>query len=350
MVTMPPEPPPAALRLKRDAQALAANWRTLDRLSGKARAGGAVKADAYGLGADFAVPVLRDAGCSDFFVAQMAEVPPLLSHVPPDQISVLHGPLTGEDVRFARAAGVKVVINTLHQAMLWRDSGGGRCDVMFDSGINRLGLTMADLSVPLVQSLDVDLLHSHLVSAEEDSPLNQLQCQRWNEARRIVPHKRASLANSAGIALGPDYHGDLTRPGLALYGGVPCAALGGEIAQVVTPEAALIQVRELQAGDTVGYNATFSAPAPMRVGVVSLGYADGYLRCWSGKGHFRHGDERLPVLGRVSMDMTIVDLTAAPMLREGDWVEAEYALADAAATSGLSQYELLTLLGRRFPR
>jgi alanine racemase len=131
---------------------------------------------------------------------------------------------------------------------------------------------------------------------------------------------------------------------------VPCPALAGEIAQVVRPEAALIQIRDLQAGDAIGYNATFVAERPMRVGVVGLGYADGYLRCWSGKGRFLAGEQSLPVLGRVSMDMTVVDLTAAPQLNEGDWLSVDYSLPEAAAKSGLSQYELLTLLGRRFAR
>jgi len=119
---------------------------------------------------------------------------------------------------------------------------------------------------------------------------------------------------------------------------------------VARPMAALMQLRDLQAGDKVGYNATFTAPRAMRVGVVALGYADGYLRTWSGKGAMLHDGRRLPVLGRVSMDMSVIDLSAAPDLNEGDWVEAEYALPQAARVSGLSQYELLTLLGRRFAR
>lgn len=350
MATMPPEAPPATLRLKLDGAALAANWRALDRLSGTARAGAAIKADAYGLGVEFAAPVLRDAGCADFFVAHWTEVPAALAHVPPAALSVLHGPLSQADVAFARARGVKPVLNSLHQVAQWRAGGGGACDLMVDTGINRLGLAMADLGDPALQGLPVDVLLSHLASAEEDGPLNPLQLSRWQQARRAVPHQRASLANSAGIALGSSYHGDLTRPGLALYGGVPCAALERQIVQVVTPQAALIQTRELCAGDSVGYNATYVASRAMRVGVVSLGYADGYLRCWSGKGALRHGDKVLPVLGRVSMDMTIVDLGAAPDLREGDWLSVEYHLPSAAAASGLSQYELLTLLGKRFQR
>ena len=116
------------------------------------------------------------------------------------------------------------------------------------------------------------------------------------------------------------------------------------------PQAAIIQIRQLSAGDTIGYNATFTAPHAMRVGVIALGYADGYLRCWSDKGAMLAGDRVLPVLGRVSMDMSAIDLAAAPEIAEGDWVEAQYSLPEAAARSGLSQYELLTLLGRRFDR
>lgn len=342
--------PPRALRLDIDTDALAANWTALNALSGAARAGAAVKADAYGVGARQAVPVLRDAGCRDFFVAHWSEVGAVRGLVPPEWISVLHGPLTEEDAAFARAAGVKPVINSLPQARRWLEAGGGRCDLMVDTGINRLGLPMAALGDETTGRLEVDVLLSHLASADEDVLLNGRQCRRWEEARGAVSHARASLANSAGIALGADYHGDLTRPGIALYGGAPRRELAGTIRQVARPMAAIMQVRDLQAGDSVGYNATFVAEAPMRVGVIALGYADGYLRCWSGKGRMLHGGSVLPVLGRVSMDMTVVDLSGAPELGEGDWIEADYSLPDAATASGLSQYELLTLLADRFAR
>ena len=347
---MPAELPPATLRLSIDREALAANWRALDRLSGQAAAGAAVKADAYGLGVAVAAPVLRDAGCRDFFVAHWQEVPPLLDYVPASSVAVLHGPVTAADAAFGKASGVRPVINSLHQARLWLEAGGGVCDVMVDTGINRIGLGLADLTDPVLGQLQIDVLHSHLASADEDSALNAAQQNRWNAARGMVQHKRASLANSAGIALGTAYHGDLTRPGLALYGGVPCAALASEIRQVAAPEAALVQVRQIAAGESVGYNATFIAPKAMRIGVVSLGYADGYLRAWSGKGMLRSMGRPVPVLGRVSMDMTVVDLTAAPDLREGDWLTADYSLPEAAAATGLSQYELLTVLGLRFAR
>lgn len=345
-----PEPPPRALSLHLDTGALAANWRALDRLSGTAATGAAVKADAYGVGARQVIPVLREAGCRDFFLAHWSEVADVRDLVSAEWISVFHGPLTAQDAMFARAVGVKPVINSLSQARRWAEAGGGRCDLMVDTGINRLGLPMAELGDEAVAKLDIDVLMSHLASADEDVPLNPLQVQRWREARTALSHRRASLANSAGIVLGSDYHGDLTRPGLAIYGGVPRHELAGVISQVVQPRAAIMQVRSLQAGDKVGYNATYVAPAAMRVGVIALGYADGYLRCWSDKGRMLHEGRVLPVVGRVSMDMTIIDLTAAPDVGEGEWVEADYSLPDAAAATGLSQYELLTLLADRFAR
>lgn len=350
MPTMPAETPPAALRLEIDRDALASNWAALHRLSRPARTGAAVKADGYGVGARTAATVLRPAGSSDFFVAHWSEVQDLLDVVPADAISVLHGPLTPADAAFACATGVRPVINSIMQARLWSEAGGGLCDLMVDTGINRLGLPLADLGDEAVRRLRVDVLMSHLASADEDVPLNGVQLARWHELRRAVPHARASLANSAGIALGSAYHGELTRPGLALYGGVPRPELASEIRQVVRPMAAVLQVRELTAGDGVGYNSTFVAERRMRVGVIALGYADGYLRCWSGKGLLRSQGRRLAVVGRVSMDMTVIDLTAAPDVGEGDWVEVDYNLPQAAAASGLSQYELLTLLGRRFGR
>jgi alanine racemase len=165
-----------------------------------------------------------------------------------------------------------------------------------------------------------------------------------------VPHRRRSLANSAGIALGRHFAFDMTRPGLSLYGGVPRPELAAEISQVAHPQAAVLQLRELSPGDKVGYNATFTAERPMRAATVSLGYADGFLRCWSGKGALRFGEAVLPLLGRVSMDMVVVDCSTVPDLREGDWLDVPYDLPQAAERCGLSQYELLTTLGRRFQR
>ncbi|QYJ06064.1 alanine racemase [Qipengyuania flava] len=339
--------PPPTLRLRIDASALQANWRALDRLSGGARAGAAVKANAYGLGVDRCVPALADAGCRDFFVAHWSEVPAVLRHVAPERVSVLHGPGSAEEAAYARAAGVRPVIDSLHQAQIWTGSGGGACHLMIDTGINRLGIAPEDVSDSLIQSLEVEVLMSHLACADEDSAMNAQQVARFRECLGSVGHQEASLANSAGIALGDDYAFDLTRPGLSLYGGVPRDELDGDIAQVAYPQAALIQTRSIEAGESVGYNATFTATDAMRVGVVSLGYADGILRSWAGA-HFTSQGRALPILGKVSMDMIVIDLANAPDLAEGDWVELPYHLPDAAQQSTLSQYELLTVLGRRF--
>lgn len=342
--------PARTLRLHLDSDALAANWRALDRLSGAARAGAAVKADAYGLTVARVVPVLREAGCRDWFVAHWSEVADVVALVPPEQVAVLHGPLTAADCAYARATGVRPVINSLLQAQLWLESGGGPCDVMVDSGINRLGLPLAAIGDERVGRLEVVTVMSHFACADEDHPLNAVQLERSRQAFAAIPAQRRSLANSAGIALGPDYAFDLTRPGLSLYGGVQRPELAGEIRQVATPQAAIVQVRELAAGDSVGYSATFTARAPMRAGVVSIGYADGYLRNWNGKGALAHGGVQLPLLGKVSMDMVVVDLAAAPHLAEGDWLDIPYHLPTASQVSGISQYELLTVLGPRFRR
>lgn len=322
----------------------------LDRLSGGATAGAAVKADAYGLGVDFAVPVLRDAGCNAFFVAHWSEVADVVEHVPGDRISVLHGPLTAEDCTYARTAGVRPVINSLRQAKLWLESGGGPCDLMVDTGINRLGLAPEETGDPLVTRLEIDTVMSHLACADEDHPLNVKQLAMSREIFAALPARRRSLANSAGIALGADYAFDLTRPGISLYGGAQVPALESAIRQVAFPQAAIIQRRKLKAGDSTGYSALFTAPRDMDVATISLGYADGFLRCWTGKAVLQHEDLPLPVLGRVSMDMAVVDISAAPQLGEGDWISIPYSLPEAAAVSGLSQYELLTGLGQRFAR
>ncbi|XUU59987.1 alanine racemase [Erythrobacter sp. HA6-11] len=339
--------PPSTLRLTVDKDALAANWCALDAMSGAAKAGAAVKADCYGLGVDNCVPVFRDAGCEHFFVAHWNEVEAVARHVPASQIAVLHGVVTSEDSDYAHSIGAIPVINSVAQAGHWQASGGGRCHLMVDSGINRLGVSPSELGDASVQALQVDVLMSHLACADEDSPMNARQLEMFKQARQHIAHRSASLANSAGIALGSDYHFDLTRPGLALYGGVPRAELSDAIKSVAGVEAAILQTRTISAGETVGYNARFTADREMRIGVVSLGYADGILRSWRGEGAFTFGGKRLPILGTVSMDMIVADLTEAPEVREGDWVSLPYDLPNAAQQSGLSQYELLTVLGTR---
>lgn len=336
------------LRLRLDTAALTRNWQTLAAMSGRAACGAAVKADGYGLGAADVTARLLAAGCRDFFVATWAEAAALAPLGV--TVSVLHG-VRAEDMTAARTlAGARPVLNSAAQVARWRDAGGGPCDVMVDTGMNRLGLSIDEVRSGLLDGLEIATLMSHLACADEDVGMNAAQRAAFLGITGRVTARRLSLANSAGIALGPDYAFDLTRPGLALYGGVPRREFAGRIAQVATPEAQIIQRRVLRAGERIGYNATFCAPHDLPVAILNIGYADGYWRGFSGTGTARAGDAMLPVVGRVSMDLVAVDISAAPVLGEGDWVALDYDLPVAAARSGMSQYELLTGLGRRFER
>ncbi len=339
--------PPPGLRLTIDRGALAANWRALDALSIGAAAGAAVKADCYGLGVDTCLPVLRDAGCEAFFVAHWSEVAAVAAHVPPAQIAVLHGVLTDAECAYALASGAVPVINSIEQAERWNACGGGRCHLMVDTGINRLGIALDAVSDPRIAALDIDILMSHLACADENSAMNPRQLAALRGVADAVTHQRLSLANSAGIGLGPDYALDLTRPGLALYGGVPRGELAGAIRPVVQVEAAILQTRMIGVGDGVGYNAAFTAAAPMQVATVSLGYADGFLRSRGPGNALHHQGRRLAILGKVSMDMVVVDLANAPDLVAGDWLHVPWDIADAAQQNALSPYEMLTVIGRR---
>jgi alanine racemase len=191
---------------------------------------------------------------------------------------------------------------------------------------------------------------SHLACGDEDVAMNERQRAALAALGATVGARRLSLANSAGICLGGDYAFDLTRPGLALYGGIPRREAEGHIRQVARVEAQIVQRRRVAAGGTVGYNATFTAKQPTELAILNIGYADGYLRGFSNAGRAFAGGTALPVVGRVSMDLTAIAVDAAPGLAEGDWVEMDYDLPAAAACSGLSQYELLTTLGRRHQR
>ncbi|HWH18315.1 MAG TPA: alanine racemase [Allosphingosinicella sp.] len=342
--------PHAPNRLKIDGDALVANWRWLAARSGSAACGAAVKANGYGVGASETVLRLGRAGCRDFFVAAWAEAEPLLPFVGDASLSVLHG-LAEEDIQHAVGSSARPVLNTAAQVKRWKDNAPARpCDVMIDTGINRLGLSAADVGEGLLDGLAIDTLMSHLACADEDVAMNARQREAFAAVAQRVPAKRLSLANSAGICLGSDYAFDLTRPGLALYGGVPRREAEGHIGQVVRVEAQIVQRRRVAAGEAVGYNAAFAAEREHELAILNIGYADGYLRGFSGTGRARIGDGFAPVVGRVSMDLTAIAVDEAPELREGDWVELDFDLASASAQSGLSQYELLTTLGSRYDR
>jgi len=241
------------------------------------------------------------------------------------------------------------VLNSAAQVMRWHETKRP-CDVMIDSGMNRLGLSPEEVGSGLLDGLAIETLMSHLACADEDSSANEAQRLAFVSLSQGVKAKRLSLANSAGICLGPDYAFGLTRPGIALYGGVPRCEAEGHIKQVARIEAQIIQRRRIAAGARVGYGGTFTADRDCELAILNIGYADGYLRGFSGKGRARIGGGFAPVVGRVSMDLTAIRVDDAPDLREGDWVELDYDLPAAAAQSGLSQYELLTTLGSRFER
>jgi alanine racemase len=335
----------APSRLRLDGAALVDNWRALARMSGAAACGAAVKADGYGLGAREVVRRLAGAGCRDFFVATWAEAAALADTGV--SLSVLHGVRAG-DLPIA-GGNARPVLNTPAQVQRWRAGGRGTCDVMVDTGMNRLGLAPADVAAGLLDGLAIDTLMSHLACADEDAAMNEAQRATFAALAGRTSARRLSLANSAGIGLGAAYAFDLTRPGLALYGGVPRAELGGVIRPVATIEAEVLQCRTVPAGAAVGYNATWIAPRDSEVAIVNLGYADGYRRAFSDRGTAFAGDRPLPVVGRVSMDLTAIDVTGVEA-GEGDWLSFDADLAHASAASGISQYELLTGLAQRFER
>jgi len=331
----------APLRLRLDGDALVHNWRWLKAAGGAAACGAAVKANGYGLGAVDVTTRLLAAGCRDFFVATWAEAAEVAPLLPEDaSLSVFHG-VREADMAAALASQARPVLNTTEQVVRWKPTGRA-CDVMIDTGMNRLGLASgAGLS-----GLNIRTLMSHLASADQDVVQNGRQLELFRDAAATIAAQRYSLANSAGICLGADYHFGLTRPGLALYGGLPRGEATGHIRPVIAVEAEVLQRRRIEVGESVGYNATFTADQPMELAILNIGYADGYLRAFSGKG--TAGGGRFPVIGRVSMDLIAIDVSTAPDTAEGDWVDIDYDLPSAAAVSGLSQYELLTLLGRRF--
>ena len=335
------------LRLTVDRAALVQNWRWLADRAG-VPAGAAIKANAYGLGAREAMEALCEAGCRDFFVSVWSEAEELGPVPEGASLVVLHG-VGADDLDAALTGKARAVLNTVEQVALWKQAASGKaCDVMIDTGMNRLGLRPDEVAV--LDGLVIDTLHSHLACADEDHDLNARQLARFREVAAAVPARRCSFANSAGICLGRDYSFDLVRPGLALYGGIPRREAEGHIRQVARVEAQIVQRRTIRAGESCGYGATFVADANTEAAILNIGYADGYLRGFSARGAAFAGEYALPVLGRVSMDLIAVRCDAAPQLREGEWVELDYDLPTASEASRLSQYELLTTLGSRFER
>ena len=360
------------LRLILDGDALAANWRWLAARSGGAACGAAVKADGYGLGAQEVVQRLAAAGCRDFFVATWAEAEALAPWPEELALSVLHG-AGADDMATALASPARPVLSTPDQVSRWRETGRP-ADVMVDTGINRLGLTPEQALSGLLDGVKIETLMSHLACADEpDHPMNERQLSLFRSLRQDVKAERYSLANSAGICLGPKYCFGLTRPGLALYGGIPVPGKSEQesaLRPVVSMEARIIQIRAIEDGCTVGYGATYAARGPMQVAILNIGYADGFLRQLGAEGYAQAGEHLFPIIGLISMDLMAVNIMQSDRidtvdvakgerhsrsleparLREGDWLTLDYSLPRIAAASPLTQYELLTNLGSRFER
>jgi alanine racemase len=353
-----------------DLDALAANWRLLaSKLKPGCACGAVVKANAYGIGADRAAPVLARAGCEHFFVATVDEglaLRAVLAEAGSQAaIHVFNGPAPGAHADMAHAR-LSPVLNSLEQIADWAafcraHANAPAADVHVDTGMSRLGLSPDERrrlgrEPALLKGVRLGYLLSHLTSAEEDgTPESPRQLTAFTATRAELPDMPASLANSSGLFLGPDYHFDLARPGASLYGVNPTPGKPNPMAQVVRLQGKILQVRQIDTPQTVGYGATHAVSGPARIATLGVGYADGYLRCLGNKGTGYIGETPVPVVGRISMDLTTVDVTAIPeaQCRPGMTVDLigpnvpVDAVADAADTIG---YEILTALGPRYHR
>jgi alanine racemase len=346
----------AEARLLVDLDALARNHARLRAMAGGAEVAPVVKADGYGLGAAEVARRLYADGARRFFVARLSEGEALRAALSTREavIYVLDGCPPGAADRLDAAALIPV-LNTLDQLADWARGAprvGRPAALHVDTGMNRLGLPIEEAHALAASSdrlgrLDVTLVMSHLACAEDaGSPMNRAQLARFREARALFPQARASLANSAGVALGPEFGFDMVRPGIGLYGGC-----GSE--PVLTWEAPILQLRTVRPGESVGYGASFTARETLRTATVAAGYADGALRALSGRGYGTLDGRPCPILGRVSMDLLVVDVSGAPGARVGDPVTLLGddppldAVAEAAGTLG---YEILVRLGARTPR
>jgi alanine racemase len=360
-----------------DLAALADNWRALAKLSAPAEASAVVKADAYGLGARHVVPALAGAGCRRFFVALPHEGAVVRAAAPEAEIYVFSGPLSAETGPFFREHRLVPVLNSTRDVAIWESEGwldGRRLPAALhvDTGFNRLGMTPAEASQfaqdnALTGAVRISLLVSHLACADEPQhPLNRQQLEAFQAVRALFPEAESSLANSAGLLLGGGFAGGLTRPGISLYGGVASSAGGFAARPVARAQARILQVRQAAAGETVGYGAAARLSRDSVIAIAGAGYADGLHRSGSGSGVPLRaavpaggtgfvGGRRVPILGRISMDLTAFDVTdlGADGVAAGDMVELfgpNIPIEEAAQAAGTISYELLTGIGRRYHR
>jgi len=324
-----------------------------------------LKADAYGMGIEQVAPALyHHANCSVFFVANLMEAIRLRTSVKDAVIYVLNGFFAGQEKIFTDN-GLRPVLNDLDQVKLWAEIKSDQrsaCAIHFDTGINRLGLCPEDTEVlihspALVQKLDIALIMSHLACSDVPGhAMNPQQLQQFQKIKAHFPGIPASLANSGGILLGPDYLFDLVRPGLMLFGGNPQDGPMPENIKVpFTICGKILQIRPLKKGMCVGYGATWLAEKDCRIALVNVGYADGYLQMFNNCGEAFINGRKTPVIGRVSMDMIALDISAhAPdsidIMMDVEIFGPHITLEMASKVSNLSQYEILTGVKERYRR
>lgn len=355
----------AAAHLTVRLGAIADNFHTVQRFVGDAHVAAVVKADAYGLGDRRIVPALMAAGAENFVVARLEEAIRLRTLVPQARIFVLDGVVDGAEAAYARYRLIPS-LNSLEQIARYAAAAraaGAVYDaaIHIDTGMNRLGLSAVDVSTlaadhnRLLTGLKVVLWMSHLACSDEaDNPMNATQLARFKAALAQLPAAPASLSASGGILLGKDYHFDLVRPGICLYGGNPIPAQNNPYKVAVRCAAPILQVRETPAGETVGYGASYRTTRASRLAIAAYGYADGLMRTVSNRGFVGIDGHKAPVVGRVSMDLVIADVTDLPVVPHsgmtaelfGDTVSLE----DLATASGTISYEILTQVSPRAQR
>jgi alanine racemase len=352
-------------RLDIDLEAICSNYRLLrDRLQG-VRCGAVVKADAYGLGALPVVAALAQQGCRHFFVAHLDEALAVRLHLPRGTCIVILNGLSPGAERCCASAELVPVLNSVDQLMAWVSCARGLNQklpavIQLDTGMARLGLAPRDVSdlseSRLWEFIDVKWIMTHLACADDASnPANTAQLVSFRSMLKYLPSAPISLANSSGIFLGPDFHGNLARPGAALYGINPTPHASNPMQAVVRLSAPVIQTRWISKGDAVGYGGSFIASRAMRLATVAIGYADGCHRVVGNAGRVYFGDTALPLVGRVSMDSLVVDISelSETTVAPGEMVDLigpYQAVDDFAAAAGTIGYEVLTGLGQRLQR
>ena len=340
--------------------AIVANWQTLRTHHPSGVVAAVVKADAYGLGARPVAAALHQAGCRHFFVAYLQEALAIRDVVPDAMLAVLGGLIPGTDDQFV-TNNLTPVLGTLDEIARWsaRMANPHPAILHVDTGMSRLGLSAAELATlaedpTRLGGMAICYVMTHLVASEiPGDPINPRQVARFAAARAMLPPAPASLANSSGIFLGPAYGSDLARPGAALFGVNPTPGLPNPMRGVVRLLVRVLAVRAVESGTTVGYNATWTATRPSRIATAAFGYADGFHRSLSSRGSAFFDGAPVPLVGRVSMDLTTFDITDHPAVQPGSWLEVlgpHLSPDDVAASAGTSGYEVLTSLGHRFHR